>query len=254
MAVRSALGAGRWRIVRQFLTESALLAIIGGGMGLLVAQWGVSAILAISPEGAIPRVAEIGLDRTVLLFTGAVSILTGFVFGFAPALQASRPDVQEALKEMGRGATGRRGWLRSGMVVTEIALTLVLLVGAGLMIRSFFRLQQVDPGFATERTLSFAISLPERNYPDTELDKRIDFFNQVKEKIAALPGVRSVGLSSGLPLGSNGWQTGFTVVGQPAPPPGQSPMMEACVADTSYFETMRIPLLRGRWFDDRDNR
>jgi putative ABC transport system permease protein len=254
MAVRSALGAGRWRIVRQFLTESALLALIGGALGLLIAQWGVSAILAVSPEGAIPRVAEIGLDRSVLLFTGAVSILTGFVFGLAPALQSSRPDVQEALKEMGRGATGRRGWLRNGMVVTEIALTLVLLVGAGLMIRSFFRLQQVNPGFSTENTLSFAISLPERNYPDTEPDKRINFFNQVKEKIAALPGVQSVGLSSGLPLGSNGWQTSFTVVGRPDPPSGQSPSMEACVADIAYFETIRIPLQRGRWFDERDNR
>ncbi|HEU0175930.1 MAG TPA: ABC transporter permease [Blastocatellia bacterium] len=254
MAVRAALGAGRWRIVRQLLTESGLLALAGGGLGLLLAQWGVTAILAISPEGAIPRVAEIGLDRSVLLFTAAVSILTGIVFGLAPAMQSSHADVQEALKETGRGATGRRRWLRSGMVMAEIALTLVLLVGAGLMIRSFFRLQQVNPGFATENTLSFAISLPERNYPDTELDKRINFFNQVKEKIAALPGAQSVGLSSGLPLGSNGWQTSFTVAGRPDPPLSQTPSMEACVADVGYFETMRIPLLRGRWFDDRDNR
>jgi putative ABC transport system permease protein len=254
MAVRAALGAGRWRIVRQLLTESALLALIGGVLGLAFAQWGVEAILAISPEGAIPRVAEIGLDRSVLLFTAAVSILTGVVFGLAPALHSSSPDVQEALKEVERGATGRRRWLRGGIVVTEIALTLVLLVGAGLMIRSFFRLQQVNPGFATENTLSFSISLPERNYPDTELDKRVNFFNQVKEKIAALPGVQSVGLSSGLPLGANGWQTSFSVVGRPDPPPSQTPSMEACVADVGYFETMRIPLLRGRWFDERDNR
>jgi putative ABC transport system permease protein len=254
MAVRAALGAGRWRIVRQFLTESALLALIGGGLGLGLSQWGIDAILAISPDGAIPRVAEIGMDWSVMLFTAAISILTGVLFGLAPALQSSRADVQEALKEMGRGATGRRRWLRSGMVVMEIALTLVLLVGAGLMIRSFFRLQQVNPGFATENTLSFAISLPERNYPRTEPDKRINFFNQVKEKIAALPGVQSVGLSSGLPLGSNGWQTSFTVVGQPDPPPAQAPSMEVCVADTGYFETVRIPLLRGRWFDERDNR
>jgi putative ABC transport system permease protein len=254
MAVRAALGAGRWRIVRQLLTESALLALIGGALGLGFAQWGVAAILAISPEGAIPRVAEIGLDRSVLFFTAAISILTGVVFGLAPALQSSRPDVQEALKEMGRGATGRRRWLRNVMVVLEIAMTLVLLVGAGLTIRSFFRLQQVNPGFATDNTLSFALSLPERNYPDTDLDKRVNFFNQVKEKIAALPGVQSVGLSSGLPLGSNGWQTSFTVVGRPDPPPAQAPSMEACVADTGYFETMRIPLLRGRWFDETDNR
>ncbi len=254
IAVRVALGAGRWRIARQLLTESVLLALVGGGLGLLLAQWGVAAILTISPEGAIPRVGEIGLDTGVLLFTAAVSILTGVVFGLAPALQSSRPDLQETLKDTARGLTGRRRWLRSVMVVAEVALTLVLLTGAGLMIRSFFRLQQVNPGFAAESALTFAISLPERKYPDTALDRRIDFFNQVREKIEALPGVQSVGLSSGLPLGNNGWQNGFTVVGQPAPPPGQAPSMEACVADTGYFETMRIPLLRGRWFNEQDNR
>ena len=254
MAVRVALGAGRWRIARQLLTESVLLALVGGGMGLLLAQWGVAAILAISPEGAIPRVGEISLDTGVLLFTAAVSILTGIVFGLAPALQSSRPDLQETLKDAARGLTGRRRWLRSVMIVAEVALTLVLLTGAGLLIRSFFRLQQVNPGFATESAITFAVSLPERKYPDTALDRRIDFFNQVREKIEALPGVQSVGLSSGLPLGNNGWQNGFTVAGQPAPPPGQAPSMEACVADTGYFETMRIPLLRGRWFNEQDNR
>jgi putative ABC transport system permease protein len=254
MAVRAALGARRARIVRQLLTESALLSIVGGGMGLLIAQWGVGAILAVSPEGAIPRAAEIGLDRSVLLFTAAVSILTGVVFGLAPALQSSRPDMQEALKETSRGVAGGRRWLRSGMVIAEIALTLVLLLGAGLMIRSFFRLQQVNPGFATDGTLSFAVSLPEQKYPDAEPDKRIDFFNQVKEKIAALPGVQSVGLSSGLPLGNNGSQWSFSVIGRPVASPQQMPSMEFCVADIGYFETMRIPLLRGRWFNEQDNR
>jgi putative ABC transport system permease protein len=254
MAVRVALGAGRWRIARQLLTESALLALVGGSLGLLLAQWGVGAILAISPEGAIPRASEIGLDRSVLFFTAVVSILTVVVFGLPPSLQASRPDMQDALKETGRSATGRRRRLRSAMVVTEIALTLVLLLGAGLMIRSFFRLRQVNPGFATENTLSLTISLPARNYPDTEPDKRINFFNQVKEKIAALPGVQSVGLSSGLPLGANGWQESFAIVGRPDPPPSQTPTMEVCVADIGYFETLRIPLLRGRWFNQRDDR
>jgi putative ABC transport system permease protein len=254
MAVRVALGAGRWRIVRQLLTESVLLSVIGGGLGLLLAQWGVAAILAVSPQGAIPRVAEIGLDKSVLLFTAAVSILTGVVFGLAPALQASRPDVQEALKETARGATGRRHRLLSAMVVAEVALTLVLLVGAGLMIRSFYRLQQVSPGFSTESTLSFRVSLPQQKYPDTELDKRINFFTQVREKLRALPGVESVGLSSGLPLGNNGWQTSFTVVGRPDPPPAETPSMEACVADAGYFQTLRIPLVRGRWFSEQDDR
>ncbi len=254
MAVRNALGASRWRIARQLLTESVLLASLGGGLGWLIARWGIKAILAISPEGAIPRVAEINLDKSVLLFTAAVSILTGVVFGLAPALQSSRPDVQEALKETARSATARRRWLRSGMVVAEIALTLVLLAGAGLLIRSFYRLQQVAPGFATESTLRFTVSLPERKYPATELDKRINFFNQIKEKIKALPGVQSVGLSSGLPLGNNGWQTIFTLVGRPDPPLSETPSMEACVADIGYFETLRIPLVRGRLFNEQDNR
>jgi putative ABC transport system permease protein len=254
MAVRVALGAGRWRIVRQLLTESLLLALVGGGLGLLLAQWGLSVILAVSPQGAIPRVAEISLDTRVLLFTAAISILTGIVFGLAPALQASRPDVQETLKETARGATGRRHRLRSAMVVAEVALTLVLLVGAGLMIRSFYRLQQVSPGFSTESTLSFRVSLPQQKYPDTELDKRINFFTQVREKLQSLPGVESVGLSSGLPLGNNGWQTSFTVVGRPDPPIAETPSMEACVADIGYFQTMRIPLVRGRWFGEQDNR
>jgi len=253
MAVRTALGAGRWRIIRQLLTESVMLALLGGGLGLLLAQWGVTAILAISPEGAIPRVAEIHLDKTVLLFTAAISILTGVVFGLAPALQASRPDVQETLKETARTATGRH-WLRSGMVIAEVALTLVLLVGAGLMIRSFFRLGQVNPGFATENVLSFAVSVPEKNYPDADPDKRINFFTQVKERVRALPGVGSVGLSSGLPLGNNGSQWSFTVVGKPVSSPQQMPSMEFCVADIGYFETMRIPLLRGRFFNEQDNR
>ncbi|HWQ36036.1 MAG TPA: ABC transporter permease [Blastocatellia bacterium] len=254
IAVRAALGAGRWRIVRQLLTESVLLSVVGGVLGLLIAQWGVSAILAISPEGAIPRAAEIHLDKSVLIFTAAVSLLTGILFGLAPALQASRPDVQGTLKETARTATGRRHWLRSGMVVAEIALTLVLLVGAGLMIRSFLRLQQVNPGFAADNVLSFALALPEKKYPDTELDRRISFFTQLKEKMQSLPGVQSVGLSSGLPLGQNGWQWSFTIVGQPVPPPEQMPSLEACVVDDSYFATMRIPLLKGRWFNEQDNR
>jgi putative ABC transport system permease protein len=190
----------------------------------------------------------------VLLFTAAIAVLTGLVFGLAPALQASQPDVQETLKETARSTTGRRHWVRNGMVVAEIALTLVLLVGAGLMLRSFYRLQQVNPGFATENALSFSVSLPEQQYPDAEPDKRINFFTQVKEKIAALPGVQSVGLSSGLPLGYNGSQWSFTIVGKPLPAPEQMFTMEFTVADIGYFETLRIPLLRGRWFNEQDNR
>ena len=254
VALRTALGASRWRILRQLLTESLMLALGGGALGLLIAYWGVKLILAISPEGAIPRLTEINIDWNVLLFTAAVSILTGVVFGLAPALQLSRPDMQGALKETTRSATSRQGWLRSGLVVTEIALTLVLLVGAGLLIRSFLRLQQVNPGFDTESSLRFKISLAEGKDSETELNRRINFFNQVREKIEALPGVQSVGLSSGLPLGHNGTGMPFTIVGQPDPPLADTPFMETCIADIDYFETLRIPLVRGRFFSQQDNR
>jgi putative ABC transport system permease protein len=254
MALRRALGASRRRILRQLLTESLMLSLGGGALGLLIAYWGVKSILAISPEGAIPRMMEINIDWNVLLFTAAVSILTGVVFGLAPALQLSRPNVQGALKETTRSATSRQGWLRSGLVVTEIALTLVLLVGAGLLIRSFLRLQQVNPGFDTESRLRFKISLAEGKDSETELNRRINFFNQVREKIAALPGVQSVGLSSGLPLGHNGTGMPFTIVSQPDPPLADTPFMETCVADIDYFETLRIPLVRGRFFNQQDNR
>jgi putative ABC transport system permease protein len=254
MTLRTALGANRWRIARQLLTETLMLALGGGALGLLIAYWGVMSILAICPEGAIPRLTEINIDRNVLLFTAAVSILTGVVFGLAPASRLSRPDAQRALKEMTRNATSRQGWLRSGLVVTEIALTLVLLVGAGLLIRSFLRLQQVNPGFATENTLRFKISLMGGKDPDTELNSHVNFFNQVREKIAALPGVQSVGLSSGLPLGHNRAGMNFTIVSQPDPPPAATPFMETCVADINYFETLRIPLVRGRFFGEQDNR
>ncbi len=160
MAVRSALGAGPWRIVRQLLSESLLLAIAGGGLGVSISYLGVPLILSISPEGAIPRATEINLDQSVLLFAAAISILTGVVSGLAPALHVSRPDLQETLKETARSVTGRQGWLRSGLVVIEIALTLVLLIGLGLLVRSYLRLQQVNLGFVVENRFSFKIWLP----------------------------------------------------------------------------------------------
>jgi putative ABC transport system permease protein len=250
MAVRTALGAGRWRIARQLLTESVLLALIGGGVGLSLAPWGVKLILYISPD-AIPRAQEIGVDVRVLAFTIAVSVLTGVIFGLVPAWQSGKVDVHETLKEAGRGNTGSRQWLRGGLVVTEIASALFLLVCAGLLIRSFYRLQQVNPGFSYDRLLSFTITLPQRKY---NTQQQSDFYQQLIEKTRALPGVESVAVASGLPLGNNGWQTSFTVEGQPAPPPGQTPLMEACVVSSDYFKAMGIPLKAGRYFTDQDNR
>ncbi|MCI0486444.1 MAG: ABC transporter permease [Blastocatellia bacterium] len=250
MAIRTALGAGRWRIIRQLLTESVMLALLGGGLGVLLAQWGVDLLLKLNPD-SLPRADEIATDNRVLLFTIALSILTGLVFGLIPALQTSRTDVHETLKEAGRSSTGSRHWLRNGLIVTEVALTLVLLVGAGLLIRSFYSLIQVDPGFSYERVLSFNISLPNQQYDTPE--KRIAFYQRLIENIQAIPGVQSAGYASGLPLGNNGWQTSFTVDGQP-PPPGQAPLMEACLVSPDYFRTMNISLKAGRWFTEQDNR
>jgi putative ABC transport system permease protein len=250
MAIRTAVGASRWRLARQLLTESVVLSLLGGGIGLLLARWGIDLILYMSPD-AIPRSREIGLDWTVLAFTIGVSFLTGILFGLVPALQAGEVDVHETLKETGRGVSGRQ-WLRSSLVVMEVATTLVLLIGAGLMIRSFYLLQKVNPGFSYEHLTSFSVSLPQRKYATPEA--RAQFYNRLLENIRALPGVESGAAASGLPLGNNGWQTGFVIDGQPRPPRDQTPLMEACLVTPDYFRAMNIPVLKGRVFTDRDDR
>ena len=250
MAIRAAMGAGRWRIVRQLLTESLLLAIIGGGVGLIIARLMIKWILYVSPT-AIPRSREITLDWKVLAFTLGVSVLTGILFGLVPALQAGEVDVHETLKEAGRG-TSAKHWLRSSLVIVEVATTMVLLIGAGLMIRSFYRLQNVNPGFSYDRLTSFTVALPQRKYVTEE--QRSTFFNSLLQNIRTLPGVQYVGAASGLPLGNNGWQTSFVVDGRPQPPSGQTPLMEACTVSPDYFRAMGIPLLQGRYFTDQDNR
>ena len=250
MAIRTAVGASRWRLARQLLTESVLLSLLGGGIGLLLARWGIDLILYVSPD-AIPRSREIGLDWIVLGFTVGVSVLTGILFGLIPALQAGEVDVHETLKETGRGVSGRQ-WLRNSLVIAEVATTLVLLIGAGLMIRSFYLLQKVNPGFSYEHLTSFSVSLPQRKY-STE-DTRASFFNRLLENIRSLPGVESTAAASGLPLGNNGWQTSFLIDGQPRPPRDQTPLMEACLVTPDYFKAMNIPVLRGRVFNDHDDR
>jgi putative ABC transport system permease protein len=256
MAVRAALGAGRMRIIRQLLAETILLSLLGGGLGLAIGQWSVKVILALSPGTTIPRIGEIRLDNRVLLFTAAVSLLTGIIFGLLPALQASRPNVQEALKETGLpslGAPSHKGRLRSVLLVAQIALTLVLLVCAGLLIRSFQQLHRVAPGFDYENLMTFGIELPPRKYP--EFEQQIKLYQQVSQRLSGLPGVQSVGLSTmRLPLSAGGWRTGFMVEGEPALPPSQRPSMDASVVDANYFKTMKIPLLSGRWFNEHDDR
>jgi putative ABC transport system permease protein len=250
MAIRAAMGAGRWRIARQLLTESILLALIGGTLGMLIAQWGIKLILYISPD-AIPRSREIGLDWRVLAFTIGLSVITGVLFGLVPALQAGIVDVHETLKETGRGTSGKH-WLRSSLVVVEVATTLVLLIGAGLMIRSFYRLQKVDPGFSYDHLTSFTVALPQKKYSTNE--QREEFYKRLLENLRSLPGVEATAAASGLPLGNNGWQTSFVIDGQPPPPREQTPLMEACLVTPDYFRAMSIPLRRGRFFNDHDDR
>ena len=250
MAIRTAVGASRWRIARQLLTESILVSMIGGAIGLFLAYWGVQLILYMSPT-AIPRSREIGLDWLVLIFTIGVSFVTGILFGLIPAIQAGEVDVNETLKETGRSTTGR-SWLRSSLVVGEVATTLVVLIFAGLMIRSFYKLQQVNPGFSHDRLTSFSVSLPQQKYETDE--SQGSFYNRLLENIRALPGVESTAAASGLPLGNNGWQTSFVIDGQPVPPRDQIPLMEACLVTPDYFKAMNIPVLRGRVFTDRDDR
>jgi len=251
IAIRTALGAGRWRVIRQLLTEATVLAVLGGAFGLLLAMWGVDLLLALTPKDLL-GLQGVGIDYRVLGFTFAVSVLTGVLFGLAPALEASRPNLNESLKEGGRGAVtgGRSHRLRDLFVVVEIALALVLLIGSGLMIRSFVRLQSVDPGFDAKNLLTVKLLLPASKYGEDPQCKA--FFKQLTERVQALPGVRSVGTVSYLPIAGLGAATGFNIEGRPPLPPGQQLTGDVRVVDGGYFHTMGIPLLQGRTFDDRE--
>jgi len=250
IAIRRALGADRWRLIRQFLTESVLLALCGGLLGALLALWGVEVLVAISPKN-IPRVNEINLNWQVLSFTFLISLVTGIVFGLLPALHATTPDLTESLKEGGRSSTeGLRGSrLRSSLVVSEIAIALVLLIGAGLMVKSFARLQRVDPGFHPERILTFDLQLPSAKYKEDE--KVVGFFNQFMGRVAAQPKVESVAAISALPLSGGGDIISFEVEGRPASSPGDTPDAEYRIVTPAYFATMGIALLKGENFNER---
>ncbi|MDB6037937.1 MAG: macrolide transporter ATP-binding/permease protein [Verrucomicrobiales bacterium] len=251
MAVRAALGAGRWGIVRQLLTESLLLALVGGALGLLLGHWGLNLILSFS-RNAIPRAAEIGLDSGVLIFTALASVLTGVLFGLAPAWQASRSDVQDSLKDTARGSTGGNTRMRQGLIVAEVALTLMLLIGAGLLLRSFHRLQTVNSGFSHERVASFRLDLPKAKYATPDQQNR--FYQALIEKLRGLPGVQAAGIATRSPLQPYNELTGYRIVGQPEPQPADILTTEVGVASPDYFRAMGIQLLRGRYFTDLDNR
>jgi putative ABC transport system permease protein len=250
MAIRAALGAGRFRIARQLLTESLLLAVIGGGAGLLLAVWGIDSLLALAPEG-LPRVKDVSIDAGAMMFTLAISLLTGLVFGLAPVLQASHPNLNESLKEGGKGSSGgpRRQRIRNALVVVEVSMALVLLVGAGLMFRSFVRLQEVSPGFNPANALMVAISLPQGKYQQPAQQRA--FFDQVIENVSALPGVMSVGATESLPM-SGDYVFGFEIEGRPPAAPGEDISTNYYSVTPDYFRAMGIQLLRGRLFTDHD--
>jgi putative ABC transport system permease protein len=247
IAVRAGLGASRWRISRQLLTESVLLSLIGGTLGVFVAWWGTKALVALSPPALID-LQRVSVNVPVLLFTLGLSLLTGIVFGLAPALQATRFDLQGALKEGGKnvGAAAGSHYLRNAFVVTQVALALVLLVGAGLLVKSFTRLQSVDPGFNPDNLLTVRVSVPFAKY-DTD-QKRIDFYQQALTQMRSIPGVESVGAINTPPFTGLYSGTNVEIVGAPPLPPEQELKTGVCVTDADYFQTMQIPLLRGRLF------
>jgi putative ABC transport system permease protein len=248
IAVRCALGASRGRVVRQLLTESVLLAFAGGTLGLGVAAGGMTALRAVLPERA-PRVGEVALDGAVLAFTFLVALGTGILFGLLPALQTARVDSAQTLKEGGRGGTAgrRRQRVRALLVVSEVSLALVLLVGAGLLLKSFVHVLRADPGFEPEGALTLTVSLPPASYDAPA--KRAAFFDRVLEGLERVPGVEAYGSTAPL-LGH--WQTSFTAEGQPEAPPGQAPSTDITRVSPGLIRAMGMRLVRGRDFTDRD--
>jgi putative ABC transport system permease protein len=252
LAVRAALGASRGRLTRQLLAESLLLAVAGGVAGFALAWAGVHLLRAsIGDQIAFPRIDAIGLDGRVLAFTAIVAVLSGIIFGLAPALTSASIDLNGALKDGGRsGSGGRTAKLRSAFVVVEVALALVLLVGAGLLLRSFARVLSTDPGFSPDGVMTMQLTLPAVKYPG--LQPRTQFWHALLDRIRTLPGVTSTGTVSFLPMNGLGSATSFEVVGQPKPPPGQGPVATIKVVDGDYFTVLGIPLLRGRLFTPRE--
>ena len=252
LAVRSALGASRGRLVRQLLAESLLLAMGGGVAGLVLAWGGVRLLTSnVGDQIAFPRIDAVGLDARVLAFTAGIAILSGIIFGFAPALTSAAINLNDALKEGGRsGSSGRSGKLRSAFVVVEVALALVLLVGAGLLLRSFARVLSTDPGFSASNVMTAQLTLPAAKYDG--LAKRTQFWDGLLQRVRVLPGVTSAATVSFLPMNGLGSATSFEVVGQPKPAPGQGPGATIKVINGDYFAALGIPLVRGRLFTDRE--
>ena len=253
VAVRAALGASRWRVVRQLLTEAVLLSLAGGAVGLFIAYWGIPALVATLPQNqlnALPFLKSLEIDLSILGFSFLLSLLTGIVFGLVPALQSSRLDLNEVLKDGGRqssAGTGQR--LRSALVVGEIAMAVVLLVGAGLMMKSLLRLLETNVGFNTENLLTMGIVLSPPKYTDG--NQVSNFYTQLSERVRALPGVLNAGTVDILPV-NGGNTTRVYVDGDPIPAPGKEMEANTRVVNEHYFQTIGVPLLTGRLFDERD--
>jgi putative ABC transport system permease protein len=253
IALRAALGASRWRIIRQLLTESSIVALIGGALGVLVAVWGIDALRAANPGDAAkfaPGWHQLGINLAVLVFTVALSLLSGLLFGLAPALEVSKPNLNDALKEGSRQSSGRSHRLRSSLVVAEVALSLVLLVGAGLFFRSFITVFKTDPGFNPDNVLTMSLILTSTKYKDEP--QKTAFFSELLQRVKAKPGVESVAAVNFLPLGGSNASDAFLVEGAPEPQPGQENVGRYRVCTPDYFATLQIPILKGRAFTEQD--
>ncbi|HSB08445.1 MAG TPA: ABC transporter permease [Blastocatellia bacterium] len=242
LAVRQALGAGRLRIVRQLLSESLLIAALGGASGLLVGDWMLRGLLRLAPP-EIPQLSRIGLDQTVLLFTFGISVATSFLCGLLPAMQSSKTDLQTALKEGGRSTTGARQGMRKALLIAEVSLSLVLLVGAGLLVRSMYNLLHVDLGFNADNLLTMRVSLSDRKY-DPSVRRR--FYDECLARVGAVPGVRSVALAMSVPIRGASWDRVFIAFDKPVPSRADLPRSDYIPVSRDYFETMGMRLLRGR--------
>lgn len=253
MALRAALGANRSQIIRQMLTESMLLAVVGGTLGILIAIWGVDLLRTLNPGEAAkfaPGWDRLGVSLPVLAFNLGISLLSGLLFGLAPALQLSKTDLNEGLKESGRqGSTGSHR-LRSLLVIAEVAFSLMLLVSAGLLMRSFVSLLNTNPGFKPDNLLTMRMALPASKYPQNP--QKASFYSALIERVQTLPGVESAALVNYLPLGGSNSSDTFLIEGTPDPPPGQDFLGRYRVCSSRYFETMGIPIMRGRSFTEQD--
>ena len=251
LAVRSALGAERGRLVRQLLTESVVLGLLGGAMGLLLGVWGTQWLLWLRPEG-IPRLEEVGVDWSVVGFTALLALLTGVLFGLVPAYQVTRGDLASTIREGGRGALASRGAarIRGALVVVQTALAVMLLCGAGLLIRSFAELSAVDPGFRTARVLAVDLSLPSAAYPEQEQVRA--FYTTLEERVRGLPGVEAVGTSSSVPMSGSYWGSPMRVEGLPAPEREEDQVVQIRVVTPGLLPAMGVPVLRGRGFLSSD--